>query len=173
MPGTFFFPPPLFSDPDIHHGTCVTHVPWCMSGSLNSGFLWSRWRGKRFRHSPRMPNPEFNVSGKRTMASAERTCPQSMMMPWHGNASCCTGSLWGESIGWVKFVRIRDNIINLASLVTAQTNLFVCGPSSRDHSCYELSFWKEELPCTLHNILISLSEAAIPISCKDTTTGCR
>ena len=21
------------SDPDMHHGTCVTHVPWCMSGS--------------------------------------------------------------------------------------------------------------------------------------------
>ena len=35
---------PLVSDPDMHHGTCVTHVPWCMSGSLTSGFLWSRWR---------------------------------------------------------------------------------------------------------------------------------
>ena len=27
----------LVSDPDMHHGTCVTHVPWCMSGSLNRG----------------------------------------------------------------------------------------------------------------------------------------
>ena len=25
---------PLLSDPGMHHGTCVTHVPWCMSGSL-------------------------------------------------------------------------------------------------------------------------------------------
>ena len=25
---------PLVSDPGVHHGTCVTHVPWCMSGSL-------------------------------------------------------------------------------------------------------------------------------------------
>ena len=25
---------PLVSDPDMHHGTCVTHMPWCMSGSL-------------------------------------------------------------------------------------------------------------------------------------------
>ena len=24
---------PLVSDPGMHHGTCVTHVPWCMSGS--------------------------------------------------------------------------------------------------------------------------------------------
>ena len=28
----------------IHHGTCVTRVPWCMPGSLTCGFLWSRWR---------------------------------------------------------------------------------------------------------------------------------
>ena len=33
------------SDADMHHGTCVTHVPWCMPGSPTSGFLWSRWRG--------------------------------------------------------------------------------------------------------------------------------
>ena len=26
---------PLVSDPGMHHGTCVTHVPWCMSGSLS------------------------------------------------------------------------------------------------------------------------------------------
>ena len=41
-PGTFS-PPPRVSDPDIHHGTCVTHVAWCIPGSLTSGFLWSRW----------------------------------------------------------------------------------------------------------------------------------
>ena len=28
---------PLDSDPDTHHSTCVTHVPWCMSGSLTRG----------------------------------------------------------------------------------------------------------------------------------------
>ena len=27
----------LVSEPDMHHGTCVTHVPWCMSGSLTHG----------------------------------------------------------------------------------------------------------------------------------------
>ena len=56
---------PRGSDPDIHHGTCVTHVPWCMAGSLTSGFLWNRWQGKRSRHSWRMRNPQFYVSGKR------------------------------------------------------------------------------------------------------------
>ena len=33
MPRTFSLPPRV-SDPDMHHGTCVTHVPWCMPGSL-------------------------------------------------------------------------------------------------------------------------------------------
>ena len=28
---------PLVSDPGMHHGTCVTHVPWCMSESLTCG----------------------------------------------------------------------------------------------------------------------------------------
>ena len=42
MPGTFS-PSPRVRDPDMHHGTCVTHVPWCMPGSLTSGFLWN-WR---------------------------------------------------------------------------------------------------------------------------------
>ena len=50
MPGTFS-PPPRVSDLDMHHGTCVMHVPWCMPGSLIIGFVWNRWRGKRCWHS--------------------------------------------------------------------------------------------------------------------------
>ena len=63
MSGTFSLPLRI-SDPDMHHGTCVTHVPWCMSGSLTGGFLCSRWRGIRSRHSLRT---QFYVFGKRTM----------------------------------------------------------------------------------------------------------
>ena len=53
---------PLVSNPGMHHGTCVTHVPWCMSGALACG-----GRGKRSRHSRRKHNPQFYVSGKRPM----------------------------------------------------------------------------------------------------------
>ena len=51
---------PPVSDPGMHHGTCITHVRWCMSGSLTpSG-------GENVsRHSRRMRNPQFYVSGKR------------------------------------------------------------------------------------------------------------
>ena len=69
MPGTFS-PLPWFSDPAMHHGPCVTHVPWYMAGSLTNGFLWSQWRGKRPRHSWRMRNPQVCISGKRPMKSS-------------------------------------------------------------------------------------------------------
>ena len=56
MPGTFS-PSPQVSDPDMHHGTCVTHVPWCMPGSLTSGFPWNRRRGKTFPAFPAHAQP--------------------------------------------------------------------------------------------------------------------
>ena len=72
MAGTFS-PPVRVSDPDMHHGTCVTHVLWCMPGSLTTGFLWSRWRGKRSRQSWSMHNPLFCVSGKRPFGQRHTT----------------------------------------------------------------------------------------------------
>ena len=93
MPGTIS-PTPRVSNPDMHHGTCVTHVPWCMPGSLTCGFLWSRLRGKRSRHSRRMRNPQFYVSGKRPIWPAwgpPGSCrPQMgpMLAPWT--------LLWGQ-----------------------------------------------------------------------------
>ena len=56
MPGTFP-PPPRVSDPDMHHGTCVTHVLWFMPGSLTSVFLWSRRREKTFPAFPAHAQP--------------------------------------------------------------------------------------------------------------------
>ena len=56
MPGTFS-PSPRVNDPDMHHGTCVTHVPWCMPGSLTSGFLWNRRRRETFPALPAHAQP--------------------------------------------------------------------------------------------------------------------
>ena len=44
MPGTFS-PPPRVSDPEMRRGMCVTHVQWCMPGSLTSGFLFKLGAG--------------------------------------------------------------------------------------------------------------------------------
>ena len=51
------FPTPRVSDPDMHHGTWVTHVPWCMPGSLTSGSLWSHWWWKTFPAFPAHAQP--------------------------------------------------------------------------------------------------------------------
>ena len=37
FPRHWFKRKPVVCDPGMHHGTCVTHVPWCMSGSLTCG----------------------------------------------------------------------------------------------------------------------------------------
>ena len=51
-----FSSPPKIMDPDMHHSTCVTHMPWCLPVSLIR---------KRLRHSQRVRNRPFYVSGKR------------------------------------------------------------------------------------------------------------
>ena len=56
---------PRVSDPNMHQGTCVMHVPWCMLGLLTSGLLWSWWQGICSQHSRRMHNPQFCISSKR------------------------------------------------------------------------------------------------------------
>ena len=58
--------------PDTGNTGNVTHMPWCMSGALISGFLWSRWRGKHTRPSRRMRNPQFYVSGKRPIEYTQK-----------------------------------------------------------------------------------------------------
>ena len=92
------FPPsPRVSDPDEHHDTCVTHMPLFMGGSLTSGFLWSRWRGKRCRHSRRMSNPQFYVSGKRPMATCLLWC--TISSPFSPRMACNSGSEQSINLG--------------------------------------------------------------------------
>ena len=64
MPGKFFprgrlQRKPLVSDPGMHNGTCVTHVPWCMSRSF------TRNCDKTFPAFLAHAHPHLYVSGKR------------------------------------------------------------------------------------------------------------
>ena len=68
-----------------HASRYVKHVPWCMPGLQTSGFLWSRWRGKRSRHSRRKRNPQTYVTGKRPMAN---------ILWWDALDSITNGSPW-------------------------------------------------------------------------------
>ena len=99
------------SDPDIHHRTCVTHVPWCMPGSLTSGFLWNRWRGRRSRHSRRMRNPQFCVSAKRPMWGYPMTTEMRSFL-------CCQPA---ETIKQTVDVAVIWDAILLVSLLWSQS----------------------------------------------------
>ena len=57
--------PPRVSDPDMHHGTCVTHVTH-IPGSLTSGFFWSRRWGKTFPAFPAHAQPVILPSWQET-----------------------------------------------------------------------------------------------------------
>ena len=59
---------PRVSDPDMYHCTCVTHVPWCMSGSLTSR-VFSKVSGGENVPGPlrRMRNQQLYISGERSM----------------------------------------------------------------------------------------------------------
>ena len=82
------FPSPWVSDPDMHHGTCGTHVLRCMPWSLTSGCILSRWRGKRSRHSRRMRNPQFYVSGKRPMVRVCHSSAHTIYREYMKSLSC-------------------------------------------------------------------------------------
>ena len=101
IPGTFS-PPPRVSEPSMHQGTCVTHAPWCMPGSLTSGFLRSRWRGKRSRHSWRMHNPQVYVSGKRPITQYKFEGITSVTLWPHERHPyfALTGELWAYLVSY-------------------------------------------------------------------------
>ena len=55
----------LVSGPGMHHGTCDARAV------MHVGIANPRWRGKRSRHSRRMRNPQFCVSGKRPIGKPQ------------------------------------------------------------------------------------------------------
>ena len=90
FPTTDFQGKPLVSDPGIYHGTCVTHVPWCMSGSLTYGGgenvpgisgAWATWNFTYLARSPWMC----------------RHFKHTIMTSTNGNIFRVTGPLGGNS----------------------------------------------------------------------------
>ena len=75
--------------------TCISPRVSGMPGSLTNGFIRSRWRGKRSRHSRCMRNPQFYVSGKRPMILV---IIDGIMTSWHGDAFRIIGSYSREPL---------------------------------------------------------------------------
>ena len=97
--------PPRVSDPDLHHGTCVTHVPWCIPGSLTSGFLWRRWWGKRPRLSRRMRNPQFSYLVRGPWADLSRYEPDAL-----------SSRRWRQFLAWWPHHHFLDNKVHGANM---------------------------------------------------------
>ena len=123
--------PPRVSDPNMQHGTRVTHVSWCMPGSPTSDFLWSQWRGKRSRHSRRIRNPQFYVSYKRPMRQA--SC---LLYP-----SLTTRVLYIRYLHILPIIKENKTMVLLAlgpdSLVRIYKECYCCGkakpPIKKEH----------------------------------------
>ena len=94
---------PRLSDPSMDYGTCVTLVPWCMSGSLTRG------GGEYVPDIPgALANTQFYVSGKRLMqtkrmlilATQALFCSILFNAPWwfsfsfHVNRAHCSVDVW-------------------------------------------------------------------------------
>ena len=128
MPGTFS-PPPRVSDPDMHHGTCVTHVPWCMPGSLTNGFLWSRRRGKTF--------PAFPVHAQTAMLRIWQEAH------WHVDSYlfimvCWVWIVWGAHLG---DVLIDANLLHIFSGEYRGVYIYVqsAGVNKTMHQCKQMN----------------------------------
>ena len=66
-----YWPPTRYVKLRVAHAPRIsgTFSPPSRLGSQTSGFLWSRWRGRRSRHSRNMRNPQSYVSQKRPMVA--------------------------------------------------------------------------------------------------------
>ena len=107
---------------DLAIPTCVmarvvTHVPWCMTGSLTSYFLWSRWRGKRSWHSQRMRSSQFCVSGKRPTVCV--ACP---MYCWGEKAVKYTEIKINNFMDWIySLFIVHERVTQLASCASVDS----------------------------------------------------
>ena len=182
MPGTFS-PPPRISDPDMHYGTCVTHVPWCMPGSQTTGFLWSHWRGKRSRHSRCLRNPQFYVSDKRPMGkhnmiplgagditTAKLSKTNSGHMLWGIPQQCGCISI---QLSWFDTLCIIDRRIPLTKSCHAElSRFFVLGLNEllkKQPSCHWFEVPWRSCAITVMLVQVALSPGALRLGCLDRT----
>ena len=93
----------LVSDPGMHPGTCVTHVPWCMSGSL------TRAGGENFP----------GILGACAPAILAIWQVAHDVMTW--KAFRIIGSFWGESFG-----HTRPSIEQMVELLCVETLWHSC-----------------------------------------------
>ena len=132
----------------MRHARAVMHV-----GIAN----W-RWRGKRSRHSRRIRNRQFYISGKRPMKSSGTWHLTPHTSHWHRFST-----LWGFINNVVSFIEARRFIINILGygrLFHSNTQtLMVSDNRSRDLRPLTMSIWGQQFSSSggtrWHNIMNS------------------
>ena len=109
---------PPINDPGMHHGTCVMHMPWCMSWSPKLV------AGKTFLAFPAHAQSAIYVSGKRPMIH-RFVMPQSFPSFWRNVPLCFPGDLWWQC----RYAR--------GSMVDVDTVKSLCDPNNAEN----VSIW--------------------------------
>ena len=105
---------PLVSDPGMHHSTCVTHVPWCMSltrgGGENVPGIPGACATHNFTYMARGPSWRSGVIFRMWRAAGDVSCAKSdvsthawpvigsmVVMPSHRSTIKCSKGNWTTS----------------------------------------------------------------------------
>ena len=119
---------PLVSDPGVHHGTCVTRVPWCMLGSLTRGGgenvpgIPGACATCNFTYLAR--GPCFNTAHRRNV------CFLCWVYTFSGNETCCKRNLCRNRLSGIKLWMI-DHIHQF---------FFGCNYSSMSYFPYKFKY---------------------------------
>ena len=129
---------PLVSDPGMHHGTCVTHVPWCMSGSLTCG-------------------DGENVPG------IPGACAPAILRIWQEANASVTGVLY--RISWYNGLHYYNtSLLNI--IYGILRSYFSLAYSSQIHHIYVFVFTNESYLIHLWHYLYTLTAETYTESCK-------
>ena len=103
----------LVSDPEMHHGSCVTHMPWCMSGSLtrsgveNIPDIHGACATRNFTHLARDPFQWRHMSGMACQVTVTSTICSAL----------CSGLQWKKTPKFRVTVPLWEELIDSISCV--------------------------------------------------------
>ena len=121
MPGTFS-PSPTSKE--------TTNYPACITARavMHPGIANPRWRGKRSRHSRRMRNPQFYISGKRPMGLCVLALGLSASALVATHFPGHVGPNWKHKIRWWRLGNLLTNlpvVLKQCLLVSHENSWFV------------------------------------------------
>ena len=117
---------PLVSDPGMHHGTCVTHVPWCMSGSLTCD------DGENVPGIPGACAPAILCIWQEAHGALQFPYPMGTVVPWTFMALMTKYWCNRNWETWISWNFIQQNNQRKIWGLSASAKSFMCNDGSND-----------------------------------------